>query len=172
MSENKNKRIQGKRWCFTINNPEIGEFDLIEWGVFGVCQLERGSECGTLHIQGFVIFETNQSLKAVKAIHPRAHWELMKGDLEDNEKYCTKEFNKDGSVARLPGTCSRTWGTRPLGRRHSLRPALYFDTDPIRVTTLDFSFLQDEIGGGYCSGINSEVSPWYQRTDSITNLSL
>ena len=117
------KRIQGKRWCFTINNPEPEDFESISFGIYGMCQQERGSACGTLHIQGFCVFGTNQTLKALKKLHHRAHWELMKGDLEDNEKYCSKLTNDDGSVAREPGTEPRTWGERPVmkGRRHSHR---------------------------------------------------
>lgn len=117
------KRIQGKRWCFTINNPEPEDFEAISFGIYGMCQQERGSTCGTLHIQGFCIFSTNQTLKALKKLNHRAHWELMKGDLEANEEYCSKLVNKDGSVAREPGTEPRTWGERPVlkGRRHSHR---------------------------------------------------
>lgn len=172
MSENNNKRIQGKRWCFTINNPDVGELNTINWGVYGNAQLERGSQCGTLHIQGFVIFASNQTLKSVKKVHPFAHWELMKGDLEQNEKYCSKLMNDDGSVAREPETLPHCWGTRPLGRRHSQRLECNLEFDPLRVVTLDLTFLQDEIGGGYCSGINREISPWYQRTNSITDACL
>lgn len=163
------KRIQGKRWIFVINNPVEGYISLINWGVYGVCQLERGSQCGTLHIQGFCIFATNQSLKAVKKLNERAHWELMKGSLEDNEKYCTKLTNDDGSVAREPGTVHRTWGIRPVGRRHSNGFERNVTANQVGIVAPDFSFLEDEISGGYSPGINREISAWYQGVDPITD---
>lgn len=170
--ETPKKRIQGKRWCFTINNPEDGEYLNINWGVFGGCQLERGSNMGTLHIQGFVLFNTNQTMKSVKVLHSRAHWELMNGELEKNEEYCSKEFNKDGSVAREPGTEPRVWGTRPAGRRHSQRFERHISADSFGICQPDFTFLEDEACGGYCPGINREISAWYQGVDPITEFDL
>lgn len=58
-------------------------------------QGEKGAEGGTPHLQGFCIMEKNQRLSAMKKIHPTAHWEIMKGSIEDSEKYCTKEDTAD-----------------------------------------------------------------------------
>lgn len=47
------KRIQGTRWCWTLNNPEKYAYDPLKWnGIRYVCyQLELGQN-GTQHWQG------------------------------------------------------------------------------------------------------------------------
>lgn len=107
---------QGKRWCFTIHasgDEEAVEVlaASMEWGVYGGNQLEVCPETGRIHIQGFVVFATNQRLSALKKLHPTAHFELMRGKLEDSEKYCSKEDT------RKPGTEPRVWGDRPVNRQ-------------------------------------------------------
>jgi len=150
------KRIQGKRWCFTINNPEEGDFESISFGVYGMCQQERGSTCGTLHLQGFCVFDSNQTLKSLKKLNHRAHWELMKGDLDQNEAYCSKLNNEDGSVAREPGSEPRTWGDRPVlkGRRHSYRFSSSGGNNQVSWPGLDvLGYYGEEGSGSSSSGI-------------------
>lgn len=118
---------QGKRWCFTIQFPldtlsrEITDFARgINWGVYGNCQCEISPTTQRPHIQGFVQFDSNHRLSAVKALHGTAHWEKAKGSLKDNEAYCTKE------ASRMPGTSPFVWGTRPSdsqGKRTDLDDA-------------------------------------------------
>lgn len=157
------KRVQGKRWCFTINNPEPGEFEAIAFGSYGMCQQERGAACGTLHLQGFCVFNTNQTLKALKKLNHRAHWELMKGDLEANENYCSKLTNDDGSTAREPGTEPRTWGVRPAlkGRRHSNRFSIGGGNNQISWPGLDVLGYDREESSGESSGAIYQVLSRY-----------
>ena len=53
---------------------------------------ERG-ESGTDHYQGAIIFRTAKRLTGVRALLPRAHWETMRGNWQQNVQYCTKEGN-------------------------------------------------------------------------------
>jgi len=80
-------------WCFTLNNPSKEELDLpLAWEgtKYLVFQLEEG-DSGTPHIQGYVSFTKRCSLSTLKALFPRAHWEVAKGSADQNKKYCTKE---------------------------------------------------------------------------------
>lgn len=86
---------QGRRWCFTLNNPTDAEQVQDLWGDWprvqgGICQLEQG-ENGTPHYQGYVVFTGSTRLTAVKKLLDRAHWEVARGDGADNKKYCSKE---------------------------------------------------------------------------------
>lgn len=93
---------QSKRWCFTINNytdEDITRINGIEcdYLVFG---RERG-ESGTPHLQGFVIFSSNQRFNAVKnAIGSHAHIEVARGTSAQASNYCKKDndFEERGNL--------------------------------------------------------------------------
>lgn len=76
---------------FTINNP-TDEDDPKTWkGVkYCVWQKERGvggaadgaastADAGTVHLQGYVMFNSNRRLNGLKKINARAHWERRMG---------------------------------------------------------------------------------------------
>lgn len=87
---------QHRKWCFTINNP-TPEDDPNEWipkdDVKYACfQLERGSAEETPHWQGYLVLKgRGKRLTGMKKLNVRAHWEIIQGTLEQNEKYCSKE---------------------------------------------------------------------------------
>lgn len=86
---------QSKNWCWTLNNYTEAELESIasiecRYVVYGK---EVGQE-GTPHLQGFIVFNNNKRLGAVKKLIPRAHWEPAKGSAEQNITYCSK----DGAV--------------------------------------------------------------------------
>ena len=99
-----------KRWCFTINNPERGDndlllgseadgpqanYDAIEYLIF---QEERGEE-GTIHWQGFLILKERKTLTWLKRnINPRAHWEIARGTNQQAADYCRKDDTYTGGV--------------------------------------------------------------------------
>jgi len=102
---------QSKRWCVTINNYTDADLALVRtWGIYGGAQEEVG-EHGTPHIQAFVVFATNQRLTALKKLHSTAHWEVMKGSIEQSEVYCSK------MDSRREGTEPFVWGERPVNRQ-------------------------------------------------------
>lgn len=89
--------MQGKRWCFTLNNFSEEEKSSLEslfnsdacvYGIFGI----ESGDSGTPHLQGFVIFSTNQRFNAVKQlIGDRAHLELARGTSVQARDYCKKD---------------------------------------------------------------------------------
>jgi len=112
---------QGRKWVFTIHaalaavEPELRvlfeSLNSPKWGEYGGAQLERAPETHRLHIQGFCVFATNQRFQSMKKVHGTAHWELMRGKLDDSERYCSK------ADTREPGTESRVWGVRPVSKQ-------------------------------------------------------
>lgn len=89
-----NTRSRG--WCFTINNPTVG--DELAWetlkfeSLYCVKGLETGSE-GTPHWQGYVYFKHPKSLRGVKRILERAHLEPQRGTSSQAIDYCKKDGN-------------------------------------------------------------------------------
>lgn len=85
---------RSRGWCFTINNyTELDEhvvFEMAEYAKYVVCGREIG-ENGTPHLQGFVYFDTLKSFKQMKEIHLEAHWEPMRGTVDQAAEYCKKE---------------------------------------------------------------------------------
>lgn len=116
--------LQGKRWCFTIFYASLDEAlmsisEARDLGSYGGCQVECCPTTGRHHIQGFCGFMSNKTLTAVKREHPTAHWELMKGTLEQNKRYCSKTDT----------SCSDyfSWGEWPVneqGKRSDLESAV------------------------------------------------
>jgi hypothetical protein len=107
--------IQGKYWCFTLNNyteDEVREFEAllderpgIDYLVVGV---EQGEKEGTPHLQGFVAFSKKVTAnKAKKIIGPRCHIERAKGTPVQAAEYC----KKDGQFVES-GVCPKGKGSR------------------------------------------------------------
>lgn len=111
--------MQSRRWIFTIHcghngAPTDADEELAnrvrEWGVYGAAQFERAPSTGALHIQGCVVFASNKRLAGVKLLHSTAHWEVMRGTLEQAVAYATKEDT------RYPGRQPWVWGSKPVGQ--------------------------------------------------------
>lgn len=87
----------------------------VRWGDYGGCQIEKCPTTGRFHLQMFIGFTANRRLNLgmpnnyFKKLHPTAHWELMKGTIEQNEKYCSKS---DTSCSEY-----KTWGDVPVSRQ-------------------------------------------------------
>lgn len=87
---------KSRNWCFTLNNYEQSEvehiqsldLDKIRYCVFG----KEVGESGTPHLQGFVVFKNAVRLKTLREmIGSRCHYEVAKGNIKQNYKYCTKD---------------------------------------------------------------------------------
>jgi hypothetical protein len=87
----------------------------VKWGDYGGAQIEKCPTTDKFHIQMFIGFTHNRRLNLgmpnnyFKKLHPTAHWELMKGTIEQNVKYCSKS---DTSCSEF-----KTWGDIPVSRQ-------------------------------------------------------
>ena len=89
---------QAKRWCFTINNPNISVEQELERifteEIIKYCIVGREmGEQGTPHLQGYIHLKAKRRFTAIKKMLPRAHIERAQGSDEDNATYCGKEGN-------------------------------------------------------------------------------
>jgi len=76
---------------FTVFELDTNPF---EWPGIQYCiyQKERCPDTGRMHLQGYVVFVSNQRLDpALKRIHATAHWERRRGNHEQAIAYCSKE---------------------------------------------------------------------------------
>lgn len=91
---------QNRAYVFTINNPvenvpsdnPLEVLKPLEDKIkYAVWQLEKG-ENGTPHYQGYIQWKgRGRRLQGMKALLPRAHFEVAKGSSVQNKSYCTKE---------------------------------------------------------------------------------
>lgn len=97
---------QTRKWCFTLNNwtdAEVGILRSLQV-VYLVFGFEVG-DSGTPHLQGYIVFEKNQRLSAVKKILERAHWEPSRGSSSQAADYCKKDgkFEEFGTLPKSAG---------------------------------------------------------------------
>lgn len=125
---------QSKYWCFTLNNPDVvlmpnGEYSCTAMDAVAasddfkylIWQLERGEECKTLHIQGYLELKSNKRLTGVKKIfNPHnPHLEQRRGTQEEAIAYCSKEESRVSGPFELG---ERTVGSQ--GKRSDLIQAI------------------------------------------------
>lgn len=83
-------------FCFTVNNYTADDEKIFEsvLATYGAKYVGYGKEIapttGTPHLQGFLVFTNARSFRAVKAVHPKAHWTAAQGSFEQNRAYCSK----------------------------------------------------------------------------------
>jgi len=105
------------RIVFTLNNYTDEEYSWFkdvwagqsQWGIIGK---ERGAE-GTPHLQGACILGTRMAFSKLKTLtgFKRAHIEAMRGSVDSQVLYCSKE-----------DSAPLEWGTRPQpGKRSDLK---------------------------------------------------
>lgn len=86
-----------RNWCFTWNNyTEIDEwvlYELVNQGTlkFVAYGKEIAPTTNTPHLQGFLGFKNQVRFNTVKELLPTCHLEAMRGSIEDNEYYCSKD---------------------------------------------------------------------------------
>lgn len=83
-----------RSWCFTVNNYNDDDVDAVERLASDVDYLIFGFEKGandTPHLQGYLFYKNKTSLRALKTLLPRAHFEVARGNHEQNIKYCSKD---------------------------------------------------------------------------------
>lgn len=103
-------RHRTRNWCFTLNNYTEQELNFFKSPITGIRYLVCGLESGkneTPHLQGFLQTSDAHDMSWLKNnLSSRAHWEMAKGSVEDNIRYCTKEGNHYnwGSAINTQGT--------------------------------------------------------------------
>lgn len=94
----KNKKMKGRKWCFTENNYENKKVEQLTT-LFSKekCQYIIGKEVGesgTPHLQGYVEFKNPRSfLSMKKMIGNKVHLEKARGTTRQNYDYCSKDSN-------------------------------------------------------------------------------
>lgn len=89
------KRVRS--WCWTLNNPTDDEIltlcrlvDENQRVRYITWQREMGDE-STEHLQGFIYMHNPCSLTGMKKLQNRAHFEEMKGTIDQAIAYCRKD---------------------------------------------------------------------------------
>lgn len=79
------ERYESKDDCYDVLT-QLG--DLCTYACFG---LEHAPNTKKVHLQGFLMLEKKMRLTELKKIDPFSHFERMKGTVQQNYDYCTKE---------------------------------------------------------------------------------
>lgn len=107
---------QAKYWMFTLNNPDV-ESDYIIRALpykYLIYSYEMAST-GTVHIQGYVSFQSAKKLAFMTKHLPGAHFEIRRGSHQQAKNYCRKtedvsfldgpyEFGDDSDIPNRGGT--------------------------------------------------------------------
>ena len=107
---------QAKYWMFTLNNPDV-ESDYIIRALpykYLIYSYEIAST-GTVHIQGYVSFQSAKKLSFMTKHLPGAHFEIRRGSHQQAKNYCRKtedvtfldgpyEFGDDSDIPNRGGT--------------------------------------------------------------------
>lgn len=79
-----------RNWVFTLNNyinTELVDNVVCKYIAYSK---EVAPTTGTPHLQGYISFNSNKTLSAVRKLLPGCHLEVMLGSLAENERYCSK----------------------------------------------------------------------------------
>lgn len=107
-AKQKRKRDErSKQWQLTENNPTYTKQEAVErLASVGSPQYAVGcSECGesgTRHIHAYVVYKNAIELKTLKSLFPRAHFEHVRGSVNDNVDYITKDDHEPYEVGERP----------------------------------------------------------------------
>lgn len=84
---------KAKRWCFTINNYTDEHINALTAlpSVYCIWGKETAPTTGTLHLQGFVVFENARHRTAVVADIGGGHWVPANGTSLQASEYCKKD---------------------------------------------------------------------------------
>lgn len=93
---------RARRVCFTLNNWKEEDLDTLtrEFDMYII-----GKECGeggTPHLQGYAEFKNPRYFSSLKNINKRIHWEIAKGNRQQNIQYCSKEGNYISTFKERP----------------------------------------------------------------------
>lgn len=113
-------------WCFTLNNYTSCEHaELLGAESVYLCIGEEVGESGTPHLQGYIYFRTEKSLRQCRLLSDRAHWEIARGSPEDNLAYCSKDgkFEERGQIPMSKKRKAKASGDAEIERWDNARKA-------------------------------------------------
>jgi len=85
---------RSRTFVFTLNNyTEEDVQKLLGYECKYVCFGKEVGESGTPHLQGYIAFKDPRTLKTLKKVDKKAHWEVSKGLPSQAITYCKKEGN-------------------------------------------------------------------------------
>lgn len=91
------------RWVFTLNNHKEEDFNNIKIWLLDRCKTyamqEELGESGTKHIQGAFVLKSKCRISGLKNVVglERAHFEGMKGTIDEAMSYCSDRAKRNGS---------------------------------------------------------------------------
>lgn len=102
---------RSRNFAFTLNNYTQAEFDEL-FEVDCKYYVDGKENVSTPHLQGYISFPNARTLKALKKVNPRAHWEIARGTPAQNRAYCIKDgdFREKGVLpmdAKAKGECEK-----------------------------------------------------------------
>lgn len=175
-------------WVFTLNNYTEGDKPFVvkksqegwvtrhlQWKDAGYIHIGYGievSSTGTPHLQGTVIFKRPVSFKTLKALSPKAHWEVMRGTIDEAFDYCKKDGNYEGYALwsgkgkGLMFEINRRW---QLDREAPVKPV---EGAPVSDLCKVIDELQKEVHGLRKSQdhISEAIARMYQKQNAIISL--
>lgn len=178
--------MQSNRWVFTINNPTAeDDLRLAELGgsldsnnvTYLVYGREVGSNGGTPHLQGYVVFRIRYRLGTVRTIiSERGHFEIARGRSYDAAAYCKKDgdFVEYGDGPKKPRSavpsitdfCNWVRGLESVPSQNGIAnqfPGLYIRYGGARLSDLATQLLPPVL-----LGPDEELRPW--QSDLETRL--
>lgn len=96
---------RSRAWVFTLNNPGPEDAGCLNALGYQYCIAGKEvGENGTPHLQGYAYFKNKKSLRQLKKLLPRAHWEIRRGTHEEARTYCMKDgdYHEDGTPPQDP----------------------------------------------------------------------
>lgn len=99
-AQTRSKRVRG--FCFTLNNytPEDEEYLQELQCQYLVYGKEEAPTTGTKHLQGYIHFQREKTIQAVRNLMKRCHVEKRMGTLQQAIDYCKKdgEYHEQGEI--------------------------------------------------------------------------
>ncbi len=134
------------RWrnvCFTINNPSFQDkfaLELLRYTEYMeslplnyiIYQEERGTNTGTTHIQGYMQLTKKVRLGGLRIMFGNWHFEQARGNLEQNQAYCTKLESRSTKAEAVHGEFGqpkRGQPTQDLREMLTSKEVLYIASD-------------------------------------------
>lgn len=110
LTEAKQRKKRGERakqWQLTENNPDYDKRVAVErlasigTALYSISSEEYG-ESGTRHIHAYVVYKNAIELGSLKRLFPRAHFEKVRGSVNENADYISKDDPSPYEVGERP----------------------------------------------------------------------